>query len=344
MVEVDTRVASRSEGVVDAPPRPIRVLYLFPGVAEGSAMIFAKQQVEALRDRGVCSEIFALGSRTNLFRLHRESRRLRQQIALFQPDLVHAQYGTMTAFLASLTTSVPLVITFRGSDLNPAPSDPWSRSLLRRWLSQYAAHRAARIICVSHALKRRLWWGRDRTMVLPSGVDTDLFFPRSRTEARASLGWDQHERIVLFNAGLSPAVKRVDLAEAAVKAAETLCGPTRLVRLDGRVPHQTVAMMLNGADCLLMTSDWEGSPNIIKEALACNVQIVSVEVGDVRERLAGVTPSRIVERDPGAIAQGIADMLARPQRSNGHAAIASITQNHIARQIVALYRDTLRIT
>ncbi len=343
MAEVVAVVESRSEGAVHAPPRAIRVLYLFPGMADGSAMIFAKKQVEAVRDCGVVSEIFALESRTNLSCLRRESKRLRQQIASFQPDLVHAQYGTMTAFLGSVTTKVPLVITFRGSDLNPAPSDPWSRSVLRRWLSQYAARKAARMICVSDALKLRLWWGRDRTVVLPSGVDTDLFFPRSQAEARAALGWEQHERIVLFNAGLSPAVKRLDLAQAAVNEAETMCGCIRLLQLDGRVPHPAVATMMNGADCLVMTSDWEGSPNIIKEALACNLPVVSVDVGDVRERLAGVAPSRIVERDPQAVAQGLAEILARPRRSNGHASIAQITQNHIARQIVALYREALGI-
>ena len=343
MVEAATVVESPREVVSSARPRAIRVLYLFPGVAEDSAMIFAKKQVEAVQSCGVVCEIFALASRTDMSCLRRESKRLRQQIAAFQPDLIHAQYGTMTAFLGSLTASVPLVITFRGSDLNPAPSDPWIRSVLRRGLSHYAARKAARMICVSDALKRRLWWGKDRAVVLPSGVDTRVFFPRVQAEARAALGWEQHERIVLFNAGLSPAVKRMDVAQAAVKAAETLCGRIRLVMLDGRVPHPAVATMLNGADCLIMTSDWEGSPNIIKEALACNLPIVSVDVGDVRERLAGVAPSNIVERDPQAVARGLAEILARPQRSNGHAAIAQITQDRIARQIVALYRDTLRI-
>lgn len=324
--------------------RVIRVLYLFPGEAEDSAMIFARKQVEAVRETGVVSETFCLESRTNLPCLRRELRRFRDQMASFRPDLVHAQYGTMTALFASLTTTVPLVITFRGSDLNPAPSDPWIRSMVRRWLSQCAAFKAARIICVSERLKRRLWWASDRTVVLPSGVDTELFFPRSQAEARKELGWEPRERIVLFNAGLSPAVKRMDLAQAAVNEAEPMCGRLRLALLDGRVPQRLVAAMLNAADCLVMTSDWEGSPTIVQEALACNLPVVSVDVGDVRERLAGVTPSRIVERDPQAIAQGMAEILASPERSNGHVAIVQVAQHHIARQIVALYREALGIT
>lgn len=341
MVEVATVVESQREVAVHAPARTIRVLYLFPGMPEGSAMIFAKKQVEAVRECGVVSEIFALESRTDLSCLRRESTRLRQQIASFRPDLIHAQYGTMTAFLGSVTTSVPLVITFRGSDLNPAPSDSWARSIVRRWLSQYAARKAARMICVSDALKRRLWWGRDRTVVLASGVDTALFFPCSQSDARTALGWEPHERIVLFNAGLSPAVKRLDLAQAAVNEAETMCGRIRLVQLDGRVPHQAVATMMNGADCLLLTSDWEGSPTIVQEALACNLPVVSVDVGDVRERLAGVTPSRIVAREPRALAQALTDLLAASARSNGRAFIAPVAQDHIARRTVALYHEAL---
>jgi len=328
---------------VRARGRLIRVLYLVPGECEGAAMIFARKEIEALRETGVVGETFCLESRTNLPCLRRDSRRFHDRMASFRPDLVHAQYGTMTALFASLTATVPLVITFRGSDLNPAPSDPWLRSVMRCWLSQYAALKAARIICVSERLKGRLWWARNRAVVLPSGVDTELFFPRPQHEARKELGWDPQERIVLFNAGMSPAVKRLDLAQAAVNEAEKMCGRLRFVVLDGWVPHRSVAAMLNGADCLAMTSDWEGSPNIIKEALACNLPVISVDVGDVRERLVGVTPSRIVARDPQAIAEGLAEVLASPERSNGHAAISLVAQDHIARQIVALYREALGI-
>ncbi len=341
MIESDTVVESRSEVVSGARPRAIRVLYLFPGVAEDSAMIFAKKQVEAIQHCGVVTEIFALTSRTDMSCLRRESKRLRQQIAAFHPDLIHAQYGTMTAFLGSLAASVPLVITFRGSDLNPAPSDPWIRSVLRRGLSHYAARKAARMICVSEGLKRRLWWGRDRAVVLPSGVDADLFVPQPRPEARAALGWGASERIVLFNAGLSPAVKRLDLAQAAVAEAQQSCGPIRLVSLGGRVPHAMVATMMNGADCLLLTSDWEGSPTIVQEAMACNLPVLSVDVGDVRERLAQVTPSRIVGRDPVDMAHALVELLVAPRRSNGRDFIAAVAQLHIARQTLAVYGDAL---
>lgn len=341
MIEVMRRVERGADPANAVTNDRLRVLYVFPGSAEGSAMIFARKQVEAMRELGVIPEIFAVESRTDLVCLRRDSRRLRQSVASFRPDLIHAQYGTVTACLAGLMTMVPLVITFRGSDLNPTPSDPWLRSAVRRGFSQYAARKAVRMICVSQELKRRLWWGRDRALVLPSGVDTDLFVPRCQSDARAELGWEATERIVLFNAGLSPEVKRLDLAQAAVRKAERLCGPIRLMLLDGMVPQAMVATMMNGADCLLLTSDWEGSPTIVQEAMACNLPVLSVDVGDVRERLAAVTPSGIVGRDPAAMARALAELLARPARSNGRDFITAVDQHHIARQTLAVYHEAL---
>lgn len=319
----------------------LRVLYVFPGPAVGSSMIFAKKQVDVMADYNVVSEIFALESRTSPGRLVREARRFRQRIAAFRPDLIHAQYGTMTAFFASLIATVPLVITFRGSDLNPRPYEWWARGFVARWMSRVAAAKAAGNICVSEQLKRRLNVGRRPILVLPSGVDTRTFAPRPRDEARRELGWNLAERIVIFNAGAWPAVKRLDLAQAGVHKAEALCGPIRFVTLDGSVAPSGVATMLNAADALLMTSDWEGSPTIVQEALACNLPVVSVDVGDVRERLTDVSPSYIVGRDADEIGTALAEILQVPMRSNGCRRIDQISQWTIAGHTVALYLSIL---
>ncbi len=305
-------------------------------------MIFARKQVAAMRDCGVICDNFILESRTSLRRLAREIRRFQNQVTSFRPDLVHAQYGTMTAFFASLTTPVPLVMTFRGSDVNPAPSDWWVRSAAGRGLSHVAALKASRIICVSEGLRRRLWWGHSRTIVIPSGIDRHIFFPRSQSEARAELGWKTEERIVLFNAGSSPAVKRLDLARDGIAEATKHFGPIRFVVLDGHVSQSVVAAMLNAADCLLMTSDWEGSPNIIKEALACNLPIVAVDAGDVRDRLQGVRPSYIVPRAGQDIGLALADVLHTPSRSNGAATVKDLSLEQSAIRIRSVYDEVLK--
>jgi teichuronic acid biosynthesis glycosyltransferase TuaC len=134
-------------------------------------------------------------------------------------------------------------------------------------------------------------------------------------------------------------VKRLDLAEAAWTEAEKIAGPIRFVVLRGETDADTVVAMLNAADCLLMASDYEGSPTIVQEAMACNLPVVSVDVGDVRERLEGVVPSRIVARDPVEIGRAIAEMAARGVRSNGALAAVAISLDTLRTDLLGVYRS-----
>ncbi len=323
------------------PIKPLRVLAVIPGEKDGGSMIFAKRQVAALRELGVVSEPFYLSSRTSPVVLIREWRRLRRQIRAFRPNLIHAHFGTMTALFCLFSGRLPLVITYRGSDLNPSPSVSRLRSAAGKFLSQVAALRASRIICVSEQLKSRLFWAKQYTTVIPTGVDTRVFFPRSQDAARSELGWKSGERVVLFNAGRHAKVKRLDLAQTAIEFARRYCGDIRFVVLDGHTEPKIVPTMMNGADCLLVTSDWEGSPNIVKEAMACNLPIVSVDVGDVRERLATVSPSRLVARDPTQIGEAIAEMVEKRERSNGYLSIQALALDKVSKSILAVYQRAL---
>jgi len=316
---------------------PLRVLAVTPLPSSKASMVHVTRQVASLETAGVACRTFSVASRTSPRMVLREWRRLRREIRAFQPHIVHAHYGTLTAFLAVLSTALPTIITYRGSDLNPNRSRGWLREAVGTLLSQVAALRAARIICVSNQLKGKLWWRRDRVSIIPTGVDTTLFYPRDLRVVRRELGWGESERVVLFNAG-DPICKRLDLALAAVQFAESLCGRIRFVVLDGNVSPDLIPSMMNAADCLLLTSDWEGSPNVVKEALACNLPVVSVEVGDVRERLEQVHPSAIVPRDSCEIGMAISETLKRGQRSNGRASGNAPAIEVVSRRIVSLYR------
>jgi teichuronic acid biosynthesis glycosyltransferase TuaC len=305
-------------------------------------MIFARRQVASLQQVGVVCETFFLASRTSPWILAKEWRRLRNTIKLFQPDLLHAHYGTVTAFLSAVNTPIPLVVTYRGSDLNPSLSTPWVRWLAGILLSQLAALRASRIICVSEQLRERLWWRKHCAVVIPSGVDTGVFYPRPRNEARAELGWDNRERVVLFNADGDPTLKRLDVAQAAVEAATSICGEIRFVVLNGDVAAETIPVMMGAADCLLLTSDWEGSPNVVKEAMACNLPVVTVDAGDVRPRLEGVWPSRIIDRNPEHIGQALAEILIQGERSNGSGRVREVSKLAIVGRIISIYHAAIQ--
>ncbi|HTQ40704.1 MAG TPA: glycosyltransferase [Pirellulales bacterium] len=320
---------------------PLRVLSVIPGGSGSGSMIFAKRQTHSLVGEGVENRNFFLASRTSPWRLWREIWRFRKEIREFQPHVVHTHFGTMTALFCAASTGLPLVITFRGSDLNPCPSMRWWRSFLGRLFSHLSAVRAQHIICVSLQLRRRLWWRQKQISVIPSGVDTDDFRPLPRDQARRELGWGAKDVIVLFNAGKSPAVKRLDLAQAAVEVARREAPAARMVVLDGFTAPQFLPLMMSAADCLLLTSDWEGSPTVVQEALACNLPVVTVNVGDVRERLQGVESTAIVPRNAAAIGKALAAMVMPPRRSNGRAFTEEISLRAIAPQIVDIYRAVL---
>jgi glycosyltransferase involved in cell wall biosynthesis len=312
------------------------VLAVIPGDEAGPSMIHAKRQVASLRELGVDCGTFFLRERMSPLGVLGELLRLRRRVSDDEPDLVHAQYGTVTAFVAALATTAPLVITYRGSDLNPVRGYPRTRIALAHALSQLAALRATRIVCMSEGLRSRLWWRRDIAVVMPSGADLRLFAPRDRAASRRALGWDPGARIVLFNAGRDPVLKRVDIARAALEHARGRIPGLQMIELDGSVDPSLIPAMMNAADCLLLTSDREGSPTVVQEAIACGLPVVTVDVGDVRERLQGVVPSVVVQQDPTELGRALIEVLAQARRSNGPALASTFSLRRLAERL----RDT----
>ncbi len=327
--------------VPGAGASPPRVLFVIPGEECGCSMIFARREVRAVAAHGVDVYPFYLSSRTSPRLLLGEFRRFRRELENVRPQVVHAQYGTVTALFAALgAAGIPLVITYRGSDLNAAPGGAAARlrARLARGFSQLAALAARHIVCVSAPLKERLLWRRDRAVVLPSGVDPEVFYPRPRAHARRELGWSGEEPVVLFNAGYHPRTKRLDVAQATVAVARRAIPALRLEVLDGRCPPDRIPAFMNAADCLLLTSDTEGSPMVVKEALACNLPVVSVDVGDVAERLRGVRGARVAAREPRALADALIELLRIPSRSDGRAKLHEFSAPRVAADLCRVYR------
>src|SRR5437016_3113928 len=155
-------VEHAASSALSAVARPSRILWVSPQPEFRVSTIYIERQIESLLAAGVEGRTFHLRSRTAPGVMFREWRRLRTEVREFQPEVIHAQYGTATAFIAALAARGPLVVTFRGSDLNPNPEKSCLRCFLGRVMSQAAALRATSIICVSEQLVGRLWWGKGK--------------------------------------------------------------------------------------------------------------------------------------------------------------------------------------
>jgi teichuronic acid biosynthesis glycosyltransferase TuaC len=316
----------------------MRILAVIPGTGEDADFIFARRQVESLVNLGLDIQVFYLKSRTEPRVVLREYLRLKKTISECAPDLVHAHFGTVTSFVCACATLRPLAITFRGSDLNAERGIGFLRVRIGLLLSQLSALRASAIFCTSEKLRDQLWWRRGKAVVIPSGINLSLFDPMEKKHARKLLGWQEDKKTVLFNAGRNPVVKGQRLAREAVSMAEREIGPIQFVELNGDISPEKIPIYLNASDCLVLASESEGSPNILKEALACNLPVASVDVGDARERLMGVVPSCVVPRNARSLSQAICEIIRVGGRSNGRDMIQDCEQEEIAKKLWTHYR------
>ena len=304
-------------------------------------MPFVRREAEALRAAGHEVQVFGFDNRS--YRTFLDQAMLLRRVAkALKPDIVHAQFGKFNALLAAFAGR-PFVITFRGTDINHNTKYSWMRSALGLAASQAAALLARGIVCVSREIQEKVLACSWRpSIVVPTGVDLQLFRPMDRAAARQRLGFGADERIVLFNAGKNPAVKDPELAAAAVCEAKSRMGDIRFVVLDGTAHPSEIPVYMNAADALLVTSRTEGSPTVVQEAMACNLPVVSVDVGDVRERLEGVAMCKVIDsRSPAELGSALAAVLGEGKRSDGRMHAHSLGIDAIAARLEQFYRRVL---
>jgi glycosyltransferase involved in cell wall biosynthesis len=306
----------------------------------GGPAVFIARQADFLRHAGVDVDLFPFrGARSpaNYASAWREvQRRLKQG----SYDLVHAQFGQ--SGITALPKRVPLVVTFRGDDLEGIIGEN-GRYLPAGWLlrqlSRQVARRADAAIVVSDHMKQHL----PRTVtahVIPSGLDLDLFRPEPQQIARSRLGLPADRKLVLFVGNPEVARKRYALAQEAVELTNRSI-PTTLLLGWGK-PHSEIAALMNACDALVCTSMQEGSPNSVKEALACNLPVVSVKVGDVPLRIAKVSGCELCLDDRAeTIGRALERVLRRGLRTESRAQVQNLNERVLTSRLIEIYRSVL---
>ncbi len=294
----------------------------------GGISPFVADQVEHLRMEGIHIEVFGIqgkgihGYLSNL-------PALRKKIKNFKPDLVHAHSG-MSALLAVLQRKVPVMVTFHGTDVNHPALRRYSRlaMLLSKKQVVVSAHMAALL-------------GKPELEVVPCGVDTGLFYPINREDAASRMGLEPGKIHLLFASSFKNPVKNHPLAQAAM---QTYGNPHAVLHPLSGMNRQEVALMMNACHACLMTSVTEGSPQFIKEALACGTPVVTTNVGDVAETIGSTAGCFICNADAKSLAEGIAAAVAFTGKTKGPDRIreAGLEAQDIARKLHSIYRNILR--
>lgn len=247
---------------------------------------FVEEQVNALQSQSVmcdvsmsdvCSKdeslkfVWHLIEGKGLMAYVKDALRLMQTIRKEKPDVVHAHYGLSGYYvcllvrLMGLAKKLPVVITYHGSDINVEKI---------RKISQKAIRMAAYNIFVSPKMLNLVEDG-ENCAVIPCGIDWADWLEMSKEEARSLMGLSRDKKYVLFSSDFQTEVKNPELAMRAI----ALLNDVELIELIGYTRAE-VNKLMHAVDVCLMTSRTEGSPQFIKEAMACGCPIVTTRVGD----------------------------------------------------------------
>lgn len=315
----------------------------WPNDDDETYCVFIKRQVESLLALGLrCDVLFIRGYVSPLayglaaLKLAAWSGGRRRRYRL-----VHAHSGE-AALAGAFYRGSPLLVSYLGDDLLGTPQangDVPLHSRLRRGVFRQHARLADHTITKTREMERVLPRAvRPRNAVLPNGVEMGLFRPMDREAARHRLEWSPSERVALFAGNPNVPRKRYWLAREAIEEARASVPDLRLEVASGVSPD-LIPVLMNAADCLLLTSSIEGSPNVVKEALMCNLPVVATRVGDVAELLDGVKPSYVCNACSESLSAGLVDCLRQPRRSNGRERSAHLDSHAVAQRLLRIYEQ-----
>lgn len=247
-------------------------------------------------------------------------------------DLVHVNSGLMAPF-GFLQPERPVVISFWGSDLLGdylAGFFPY--------VSRFCARRSDANIVMSHEMAAEL--EDTDCYVIPHGTDLEKFRPIDYRRAIERADWNADELNILFPYSPNRGEKNADLARAVAEEVDR--------RIDGRVafnivsgvPHEEMPFYMNAADVMLVTSDHEGFPNTVKEAMACNLPIVSRDIGDFEDRVRPVEHTHVCDSFEELVERTV-DVLRANDRSNGRPYIRDVGKERMGEQLLEVYDAVL---
>lgn len=287
---------------------------------------FITEQVDAIEKQGVECKYYGVDGKGIIGYL-RQIPKLRKAIREFHPDIIHAHYG-LCGLLANYQRRIPVVTTYHGSDIN----DPKVLRLSKRSIrhSQFNFFVSQKNVDIAQP--------RKDYALIPCGINLEDYPIMDKTDARQQVALSPSGDYVLFAGAFDNPVKNAPLA----KAAMALVPEAELLELKGFSRSQ-VAVLMQAVDAFLMTSFTEGSPQVIKEALACGCPIVSVDVGDVRERIEGIDGCYVSGREPESIASCVKKALAYNGRTQGRKSIEhnGLSNDVVAARIISIYEKLI---
>ena len=181
---------------------------------------------------------------------------------------------------------------------------------------------------------------REDVHIIPHEIDFDVFQPVEKEKARALLSLDLHKKYLLFAANPKIPVKRFPLAQAVAEELQKQDPSVELLAIY-KETQDRLALFMSACDALIFTSYQEGSPNVVKQAMACNLPIVSTDVGDVRDVIGSTKGCYVCKPDVKEFAECLAGALSRGERTQGREKVRHLSGPAVAQRVIAVYEQVL---
>ena len=302
---------------------------------------FVKSQIESIESLGHEVKIFKILGPLGWYNYILKMPSLYNFAKSFNPDVVHSHYS-YCAFTSLITLKYPQVISFMGDDVigdHNRDGQITIRSYLHKPIAWIPNKFAKAIIVKSKEMTEFV--NHKNIHVIPNGVNFNSFFYYDKYQARKELKLDLDRTYILFPGNIEDPRKRFPLAKQVCNILKDK------YKIDNEILHmRTVSQDVlnkyyNAADAMIFTSWSEGSPNVVKEAMATNLPIVSVTVGDTNEIINGTKNSFVGSDDADLLAEALKEILFNKKRSNGKEMIKHLEIGKIAEKIEQIYFDIL---
>ena len=305
----------------------MKVLFVCSGNKNDGPSDVVKNQYESLVNIGIQVDIYTIRGKGILGYL-KNIRPLRNKLKKENYDLIHAHYS-LSGIIASLAEAKPLIVSLMGSD---AHIKGWLKKITLKFQKKWDV-----TILKSKDMQEHLQL--ESFNILPNGVDTKRFCPIPKNEARNQLNLDLEDKLLVFIANPNREEKNFKLAQDAMNLVKTK--NVKLIPLYN-TPNEKIPLYLNAADMLVLSSKYEGSVNVVKEAMACNTPIVSTNVGDVQKNISGLQSCLISDNNPVDFAAKIDEVLLLAHRSNGRDRIFELQLDSVsvANKLKEIYKNS----
>ncbi|HOV16983.1 MAG TPA: glycosyltransferase family 4 protein [Candidatus Cloacimonadota bacterium] len=284
------------------------------------------------------NSLIAVGHKVDLFPIKgkglqgylKNIKKLRSHLRCNNYDIIHAHYS-LCGIVTRLATNKPIVVSLMGSDVH-------CNWFMRMIISLFVLRFWSATIVKSEEMKTTL--KISNLYVIPNGINLSVFKPMDQNQCRQELSLLPDKKYILFAADPTRKVKNFPLAQAAFALINDQ--NVELITLGG-IDHDKIPLYLNAADVLISTSIWEGSPNVIKEAMACNCPIVSTDVGDVRWLFDNLEGCFLASFEPNDFVAKIKLSLTLSKRTKGRDRIIELEldSDSVAHKLAGIYEQVI---